>query len=287
LKSRGLLLTSLLLPSSIALAQGLELPRTITAGSPFSISTSGSGKSVLTIVGLGQVLRHTVQLGAPASFAAGEIFSAGHYLAILGDGPSASVAEFDVTPAHQVASLGFLAKPSRLPVNVHNGISGAVYVFDPYRNLITTPMPAVLELAGAGVQVQTRNVTTKNGLAWTTLDSAAKESAARFTARVGAISSTRIIDQVPGEPCAISITARPSGSRLEVQTAPVKDCSGNIIPDGTIVTFMEATPTSQTTVDVPLKRGVATINMPANPGSKISAAIGVVVGNEIRWGGAR
>ena len=287
MRVREALLAYLLLPASAAVAQGLQVPHTVTAGKSFEIATHGSGKGALIIVGPGQALRREVQLGTPVSVAAGELYSAGHYLAILGEGASADVAEFDVIPDPQAKSLGFLAKPSRLPVNTHNGISGAVYVFDAYRNLITVPMPATLELAGAGSAVQTRNVTTKNGMAWTTLDSASKESAARFTARVGTVSSTRIINQVPGDPCSLSITARPKGSRLEVQTAPVKDCSGNTIPDGTIVTFIELAGNSQTTVDVPLKQGIATINMPAIQGAKISAASGVVAGNEIRWEGGR
>jgi len=286
-RARGLFLTGLVLPTCMALAQGLQFPQIVRAGDAFSMPTSGSGKAVLYIVGPAQTLRRDVQLGERVSFAAGELYGAGHYVAVMVQSGSTDAVEFDVRPAHDVGSLGFLAKPSRLPVNMHNGISGAVYVFDPYHNLLTTPMPATLELAGAGDAAQTRTVATRNGLAWTTMDSAAKESAARFTARIGNVSSTRIINQVPGEPCSISISAKPSGSRLEVQTTPVRDCSGNMIPDGTIVTFTESLGNSQSTVDVPLKQGIATVMMPANRGAKISAASGVVAGNEIRWDGAR
>ena len=179
-------------------------------------------------MGPAQALRRDVQLGEPVSFAAGELYGAGHYVAVMLAGASTKADEFDVQPAPEPGSLGFLAKPSRLPVNIHNGISGAVYVFDPYHNLITAPMSVSLQLSGAADTSQTRTVTTRNGLAWATMDSAAKESAARFTARVGNISSTRIINQISGDPCSISISARPDGSRLKVQTAPVRDCNGNI-----------------------------------------------------------
>jgi hypothetical protein len=281
------LLGALVLPACAVFGQSLQLPHTVVAGNAFTLATNGSGKAVLYIVGPAQSLRREVQLGQPISFAAGELYGAGHYVAVIVEGASTETGEFDVQPSNQVGSLGFLAKPSRLPVNIHNGISGAVYVFDPYHNLITTPMPVTLELAGANGASQSRTVMTKNGLAWATMDSAAKEAAARFTAHAGAVSSTRIINQVPGDPCSISISARPSGSRLEVQTAPVRDCSGNTIPDGTIVTFTESQGDSQSTVDVPLKQGIASVLMPANRGAKISAASGVVAGNEIRWDGAR
>jgi hypothetical protein len=80
------------------------------------------------------------------------------------------------------------------------------------------------------------------------------------------------------------MSARPSGQKIELQTDPLRDCSGNAVPDGTIVTFTEAYDGRQTTVDVPLKRGIAQAELPAYNGAKISAATGVVLGNEIRWG---
>ncbi|WP_246153363.1 hypothetical protein [Terriglobus albidus] len=287
MKPRALLLLTLALPVSKMPAQEIQVPSTVTAGSAFAVTTTGSGKAVLYIVGPGQALRRDLQLGERVSFATGELYSAGHYTAVLATESSSKNAEFDVLPAAQPGSLGFLARPSRLPVNVANGISGSMYVFDSYHNLITTPMPATLELSIAGGATLTRTVTTRNGLAWATMNSATKEGSARFTARVGDISSTRIINQVPGEPCSISISARPNGSKLEVQTAPVRDCSGNMIPDGTIITFIETLGNAQSTVDVPLKKGIASVVMPANKGSKISAASGAVAGNEIHWDGGR
>jgi len=189
-----------------------------------------------------------------------------------------------VVPASQPANLSFLAKPSRLPVSLHDGISGAVYVFDAYQNLITAPTPVSFQLSGTSGITQTRTAETREGRAWTQMDSAAKEGAAHFAVHVGDISSTRIIQQVPGDPCALRMSARPSGQKIELQTEPLRDCSGNAVPDGTVVTFTEAYDGKQTTVDVPLKRGIAQAELPAYNGAKISAATGVVLGNEIHWG---
>jgi len=280
-----LLMASLSMPVVAALAQGIQVPKNISAGSAFTIATSGSGDAVLYLIGQGQALRRDVKLDRGASFAAGDVYAAGHYMVLLVQGASTDVGELDVLPSPNPGSLGFLAKPSRLPVNVHNGISGAVYVFDPYHNVITAPMSVSLELSSSSGTPQTRTVATHLGLAWTTMDSSSKESSARLTARAGSISSTRIIAQVPGDPCSLSITAKLNGSKLQVQTAPVRDCSGNAIPDGTIVTFTETFNDAQSTVDVPLKQGIASAQMPANRGAKISAASGVVAGNEIRWEG--
>jgi hypothetical protein len=98
------------------------------------------------------------------------------------------------------------------------------------------------------------------------------------------VADQRIIQLVPGDPCRLKMDVRPSGQRLQLETEPVRDCSGNAVPDGTIVTFTETYDGGQATVDVPLKRGVAKTEMPAYKGATISVATGVVMGNEIRWG---
>jgi hypothetical protein len=55
------------------------------------------------------------------------------------------------------------------------------------------------------------------------------------------------------------------------------------VPDGTIVTFTESFDGVQSTVDVPLKHGVAQVQMAMHDGATISVASGVVLGNQIRW----
>ncbi len=271
-------------PIAHAQSGNMSLPQTVTAGSAFSIPTTGSGPAVLTIVGPGQVLQRKVQLGQAASFPAGVLYNAGRYLAIL-TGPSTSTGQLDVVPAAQPETLSFMAKPSRLPVGLHNGISGTAYVFDAYHNLITTPMPVAFELLNHSATVQARTVTTRNGVAWTEMDSATKEGTAKFLARVNGLTSARVIEEVPGDPCGLTMSARPAGQKVELQTTPVRDCSGNAVPDGTIVTFTESYNGTQSTVDVPIKQGVARVGMPAMNGASISVASGVVAGNEIRWGG--
>jgi hypothetical protein len=280
--------------SAIAQTGVLNLPRTVEAGSAFSIPTTGSGKAVLYIVGPEQVLRREVKLGESVSFAAGELHNAGRYVAVLAGDSASENGAFDVV-ASQPASLSFLAKPSRLAVDLQNGISGVVYVFDTYRNLVIAPSEVSFQLSGVAGAGQARTVVTRDGVAWTKLNSAAKEGAAQFVARDGGISATRVIQQVPGDPCRLRMNARLSNQklsgakqtqaqpRLTLETEPVRDCGGNAVPDGTIVSFKEIYKDGEATVDVPVKRGVARTEMPAYPGATISVATGVVMGNEIRW----
>ncbi len=261
----------------------MRLPATVEAGKAFSMQSTGSGKAVLYIVGLGQVLRRDVQMGETTSFPAGYLYNAGHYLAILVAGSSTDNGSFDVVPETHPADLSFLAKPSRLAVGLHNGISGAVYVFDAYRNLITAPTPVSFKLSNPAGVMQERTVVTRDGAAWAVMDSTAKEGADKFGVLVDGVSSTRIVEQVPGDPCGLRMSAQQSGQQLELKTDPVRDCSGNAVPDGTIVTFTENYDGAQSTVDVPLKHGIAQVEMPAHNGAGISVASGVVLGNEIHW----
>jgi hypothetical protein len=278
----GLILAAV--PLALAQTGGLRLPKTVEAGSAFSIQSSGSGTAFLYIVGPGQVLRRDVQLGETTFFAPGDLHNAGRYLAVLVGGSSTENGAFDVTAAHQPMVLSFLAKPSRLPVDLHDGISGVVYAFDAFQNLVLVPTQVSFQLTSVTGAEQMRTALTRNGVAWTKMNSAAQEGVAKFVARVGDATSTRVIQQVPGNPCHLRMSARPLGQRLAVETEPVRDCNGNALPDGTIVTFTETYSEGESTVDVPLKRGVARTDMPAYSGAKVSVATGVFIGNEIRLG---
>jgi len=278
----GLILA--IMPVAHAQDETFNVPRSIEAGSAFSIQNAGSGEAALYIVGPGQVLKRTVQLGTSTYFPAGSICNAGHYVVILAQGSGTTTRSFDVTPVSAPASLSFFAKPSRLPVGLHDGITGAVYVFDVYHNLIVAPTPVSFELSSPSGAVQKQQVSTRDGAAWTTMDSTSQQGSSKFVAQAGDVSSTSIIRQVPGDPCDLKVSAQPSGQQLDLQTAPVRDCSGNAVPDGTIVTFTETYPGGQSTVDVPLKRDIAEVKMPARDGATITVASGVVLGNQIRWG---
>jgi len=279
------LLVSFALGITSVFAQSGELtmPKSIEAGAAFSIQSGGSGKGTLYIAGPGQFIKQDVQLGGDIAIAAGSLYNAGHYGVWLTSDSSTQIGSIDVVPAQKPSDITFIAKPSRLPVAMHNAITGSAYVFDAYGNLITRPMQVSFQLSNPGTSPQTRTVESRNGAAWTQMDSASREGKAQFVARVGDVSSTRIVGQVPGDPCTIKMSAKPAGNKIQLVTDPVRDCTGNAIPDGTIVTFTETYGDVKSTVDVPLKKGIASVEMPSHRGATISVASGVVLGNQIRW----
>ncbi|HEX3353032.1 MAG TPA: hypothetical protein VHS34_09440 [Terriglobales bacterium] len=272
-------------------SDALQVPRSIQAGDRLSIRTGGSGQAVLYIAGPGQVLRRKVQRGETLVISPEDLHNAGHYVVALvgpssSDPGSAEKTEFDVVSSRQPASLSFLAKPSRLPVNLPGGISGVAYVFDIFRNLVLQPLQVTFRLSDVAGTPQTQSAETRNGVAWVKMNSATKAGAARFEVSVDGVADKRVVQQVPGEPCNVRMSAQRTGQRVVLETEPVHDCTGNAVSDGTIVTFTETrNGRSEATVDVPLKRGIARTEMPALDGAVVSVATGVAMGNEIRLGG--
>lgn len=265
---------------SLAQALHLEAPKGIEAGSSLPIATSGRGLAELYVVGPGGAVRRTVHLGETVTLGQEELHNAGHYTAFLVAGSAQQSLDFEVTAAEHPARLAFLAKPSRLPVDRANAVSGVVYVFDAYENLILAPVQVSFEFGN-----EAKVAPTRNGIAWVSMNSASRAGIARFHAAAGSLTEERVVQQVPGDPCSLRMNVKASGPRILVETEPVRDCQGNAVPDGTIVSFTESHDGSQSTVDVPLKRGVARTEMPAIDGAVISVATGVVLGNEVHWSG--
>ena len=268
---------------ALAQSSALIIPESIESGAAFSVSCGGSGQGTLYIVGPDQIIKRDVQLGETAFFPAGTLYNAGRYSVWLHSAGSNDTAAFDVLPALKPSDLTFIAKPSRLQVALHNAITGTVYVFDAYRNLITKPLQVSFELSNPKAGTQVRTVETHDGAAWTQLDSTPHEGHDQFVASIGDVSAKRVVFQVPGDPCSLKMSAKPAGGKIELVTDPVRDCSGNAVPDGTIVTFTELDNGTKSSVDVPLKKGIASVVMPAHRGATISVASGVVLGNQIRW----
>jgi hypothetical protein len=283
--SRALLL--LLSITAAAWADGIKVPKKVQAGQPIQISTEGSGDAKIYIVGPAGAAIADVQLGNPVTVSPNDLSNAGHYTAFLSTSPN-EPADFDIVSQPQPATISFLARPSRLEVNLHNGISGVAYVFDAFRNLVLQPEPVVFKLTSGDSAGEERTVQTKQGVAWLNMDSSQHAGIATFLASSGAAAKAlRVLQQVPGEACNLHMTLHPAQGRLLVQTFPVRDCTGNAVPDGTIVTFTEVYNGYRATVEAPLKRGVAQAELPAHKGAAVSVATGEVLGDNVRWDGGQ
>lgn len=262
-----------------ALAADLNLPATVAAGNAVTFNAPGNGEATLYVSGPGTAIKRNVQLGQ-INISADELKNAGRYIVAVGGVGDGS---FFVT-ANQVGSIAFLARPSRVPADTHDVISGTAFLFDRYQNLAIAPQPVQFQLSVDGQNIS-RTATSKDGVAYVKLDSSKKEGPAQFIVSSGAVSVRRVVQEVASDPCAIRMNARPTKNGILVSTDPIHDCAGNAVPDGTIVTFTSTDANGRSTVDARIKRGTAQAILPESDNATISVASGVVVGNEIHWRG--
>jgi hypothetical protein len=265
----------------------LRIPDKAVAGENLNIGTSGSGEGTLYLIGPGEVIKHTIRLGENAEVKGEELRHAGRWIAIIrGGSPQSQV--FWVESA-KPANLSFLARPSRVPVNRPGVISGVTFTFDRFQNLVLQPTPVSFTLSVGGTSAS-HTVSSKDGVAWVKSSSAPKAGAAQFVAKVGDATVNRVVQQVASDPCERNLrmhVAARTKDQITVQTDPIRDCTGNPVPDGTIVTFIETDKTGRSVVDARIKKGIARADLPATDNGNISVASGVVLGNELHVGGGQ
>jgi hypothetical protein len=276
----GLVVAVCWFASYCAQAAELTIPKDAVAGEPLTISTSGSG--TLYLIGPAQVIKREFKSGT-VEIKGEELRSAGRWIAAVhGDANQSQV--FWVKPA-KPENLNFLARPSRVPVARPDVISGVTFIFDKYQNLVLDPTPVKFDLSVAGTE-SAKSVTSSEGIAWTNSASASKAGAAQFVASVGDTQVRRVVQQVAADPCNLRMhLAGKSGNSVIVETDPVRDCSGNAVPDGTIVSFIQTDSSGRSTVDARIKKGIARAQLPAADSATITIAAGVVLGNELHVGG--
>jgi hypothetical protein len=106
----------------------------------------------------------------------------------------------------------------------------------------------------------------------------------QIAASINDVSTRRVVQQVASDPCRLQIKGQRNAKGFAVETEPVRDCTGNPVPDGTIVTFTAKDAQGTGTVDAPIKKGIARAQMAGSGPVTISAASGVVMGNELHLG---
>ena len=265
-------------------AADLQVPKQVTAGTAFSIPTSGSGSATFYLVGPSHTAKHEVKLGTGIEVGEEEVRSAGRYIATLCSSDACASSDFFVA-ATNPANLSLLVHPSRVRVATNEAMSAVAFVFDKFHNPVLQPVNVDFHVTVKDAQAFSKSLTANNGVAWMHINSTRKEGPAQVVASIAGVSEKRVVQQVASDACNLRIKAARKGKFIAVETDPVRDCSGNSLPDGTVVTFTKVDSNGKTTVDAPVKRGVAKIDMPASGEATISVASGVAMGNEIRIGG--
>jgi len=280
----GILLAFALAALAFAEDGNLHAPQGPVAGKPAEIGTEGSGSATLYLVGPSSAVKRDVELGKSISLSAKELQSAGRYIAVVCS-PNCNTVSFFVAPA-KAASVTFLVHPSRAAVAQNDAVSGVALAFDEFHNLVLTPIAVQFQLTAKGSVPMSRNAETRDGIAWFRTGSGRSAGPLQVTASVsGDVSARRIVQQVASDPCRLRIKGEKTAKGIVVETEPVRDCSGNPVPDGTVVTFTAKSGNETSSVDAPVKQDVARAIILAKSPVVISAASGVAMGNEVHIGG--
>ncbi len=262
--------------------QEIRAPQEVVAGEEASIPTTGSGKATLYLFGPGVSDKRDVSLGDDIRLPGADLQNAGQYFAVVCSSACRSASFF--VSAAKPSSLTFMAHPSRVPVAEGDAISGVAIPFDKYRNLVLSPETVSFRLSAGKSSIFSRSVPAADGIAWFRAASGKSAGTLQVTASLNDLEMLRAVQQVASEPCNLRITGERNAKGILVRTEPVHDCAGNPVPDGTIVTFTATADGEKSTVDAPIKQDIARAQIAASGLAVISAASGVVMGNELRLG---
>jgi len=266
-------------------AQDLQVPASVTAGNEAVIKAAGSGDATFYLIGPASSVKRSVHLGEDIRLQAEDVQAAGHYIAIACQ-ETCRNAEFYVVPA-KVSYLRLLVHPSRAAVGQSDVLSGVALPFDAYRNLVLNAGAIDFHLKVGDQDMLSRSISTEAGVAWFRTNSGNRAGALQVVASAGDITARRVVQQVASDPCHLQVKADRDAKGIELETDPVRDCAGNPVPDGTIVTFRGTGANGVSTVDAPVKQGIARARMIASGPMQISVASGVVMGNQVSVGAQR
>jgi hypothetical protein len=272
--------------AAAAQAAEIHVPAQVIAGTSITIPSGASGNATFYLIGPKIASKKQVQAGSGISVDSDQLERAGRYVAVLCASDGCSSASFFVVPA-AANKLSLLVHPSRVPVGSMNGISTVAFVFDNFRNFVLKPEQVKFSILPKDAKEISANRGSENGVSWVRVSSAKKEGPVQIGAAVGHANEVRVVQQVAADACNLRIKVSRAKTAFLVETDPVRDCSGNPVPDGTVVSFTKSDSAGKTTVDVPIKRGVAKVEMPIQGSARITVASGVVTGNELQVSGGQ
>jgi hypothetical protein len=269
-----------------ASASEIHTPGQVTAGKAITIQTTGSGDATFYLIGPAVASKRKVQAGSSIPIDSDQLEHAGRYVAVLCASDGCTARNFSVNPA-AANRLSFLVHPSRIPVGTPQGISAVAIVRDSFQNLVPKPEAVTFSVMAKDEKPVSASRTSENAVAWVRLTSAKKEGPTKLGASIGHADEIRVVQQVAADACNLRIKASRDKRGFLIETDPVHDCSGNPVPDGTVVSFTESDDSGKTTVDVPIKRGIAKVEMPIDGRARVTVASGVVTGNELEVAGGQ
>src|SRR5690242_2413995 len=228
---KRLFLATLMIVAIGAWAADLRLPDKAVAGQNTTIATTGSGDATLYVVGPGTAIKRDIKLGSDVEIKGEQLRKSGFYEVVVQSSEGNSTKQLYVAPAAP-EKVNFLARPSRVPVGQPKVIAGTAFVFDQFENLVLSPTPVTFNLAVPGAAAKTQRMITKDAVAYLQTGSGTKAGPGQLVVSVGDNSVRRVVEQTASAHCNLRFKVHNEHEGLIAETDPVRDCSGNAVPDG-------------------------------------------------------
>lgn len=156
---------------------------------------------------------------------------------------------------------------------------------DRFDNPVADGTPVEIRALHPGGRLETRVQPVEHLLAWIRLYSGTKAGETRIAVESGeAVGPEGLLLEIPGWPTPFTLEAEPSTqpaddrSLITVRTSTIRDQFGNVVPDGTIVTFVAETPDGPRFIPSVTVNGVAEAPIQAPDEPAIFQIVGSVYG---------
>ena len=173
-----------------------------------SIPSTGSGSATLYVVGPGRAIKRNGATRAGDPTQRRRAAKCGRYTSRW----TARQRDLLRDRGARCSSIAFLARPSRVPADTPNVISGTAFVFDKYQNLVLQPQPVKFDLTVNG---QTPAARKPRRAAWPTPSWTLPRRKVRRSSWRRAVTASvrRVVQEVASDPCSIRMTAQPQQER--------------------------------------------------------------------------
>lgn len=230
----------------------LEAPRIVRAGEDLTIrvgpfdEADGAVIELVMLGGLSTQLYQATVTDDYASFELGEAATrwSGHWTLIAHSGEAEGRASLRIEPAESVSPMTVLVGPRSVPLDGESQAMVVALPEDSYGNPLLNAQTGRLQITYPDGQVEEAILPVRNGVGRAWVPGGSVSGRINLGVGIGeAVGAETVLEAVAGLPNAIEVLAEPAesladGSTLiELRTQPMRDAFGNLLVDGSLVTF--------------------------------------------------
>ncbi len=230
----------------------IEVPGIVRAGEDLTIrvgpfdEAEGAVIELVMLGGLSTQLYQATVTDDYATFELGEAATrwSGHWTLIAHSGEAEGRASLRIDPAEPVSPMTVLVGPRSVPLDGESRAMVVALPEDSYGNPLLTAQTGTLQITYPDGRVAEAILPVRNGVGRAWVPGGTVSGRINLGVGIaGAVGAETVLEAVAGLPNAIEVLANPAesladGSTLiELRTQPMRDAFGNLLVDGSLVTF--------------------------------------------------